>query len=44
MEPEPMERQLFAGAGAKIVGPAPGTGMQIHIKCNKNRQFFILKI
>jgi hypothetical protein len=26
-EPEPVERQLFAGAGAEIFEPAPALGM-----------------
>jgi hypothetical protein len=31
---EPYKRQLFAGAGAEIFGPAPAK--QIPIKCYKN--------
>jgi hypothetical protein len=34
-EPEPVEQQHFTGAGDWISGPAPG--MQIHLKCYKNK-------
>jgi hypothetical protein len=41
-ELEPVEQQLFAGAGAKVFfDPAPG--IKILIKCYKTPKFFILK-
>jgi hypothetical protein len=43
---EPVEQQLFAGAGAGakvLFGPAPEKGMKILIKYYKNPTFFILK-
>jgi hypothetical protein len=39
LEPEPVEQQFFAGAGAKVFfgpTPAPEPGMLILIKCYKN--------
>jgi hypothetical protein len=41
--PEPVEQQLFAGAGAEVFWPGSALGMEIHIKCYKNPKFFIHK-
>jgi hypothetical protein len=37
-----VERQLFAGAGAKVFWPGSGSGAG-YVKCYKNPKFFILK-
>jgi hypothetical protein len=41
-EPEPVERQLFAGAGVEVFLPGSGSGAG-YVKCYKNPKFFILK-
>jgi hypothetical protein len=44
-EPEPVEQQLFAGAGAKVFWPGSGSGAGCvnSLKMLQNPKFFILK-